>query len=100
MQKLVKEIVEKTGTDFMSVYAPNETRGEFIQAGLMEDGIHITEERMRILLQKLKDRAGIQMEIKDSIERVDRMVMWPDKCWTCRALRKECVKEGHTRMGQ
>ena len=27
MQKLVKEIVEKTGTDLISVYAPNETIG-------------------------------------------------------------------------
>ena len=100
MQKLVKEIAEKTGTDFMSVYAPNETRGEFIQVGLMEDGVHITEERMRLILQKLKDRTGIEMEIKDSVERVDRMGMWPDKCWTCGALRRECMKEGHRRMGQ
>ena len=27
MQKLVKEIAKKTGTDFMSVYAPNKTGG-------------------------------------------------------------------------
>ena len=76
------------------MYAPNENREEFTQAGLREDGIHITENRVRIVLQKLKDRTGIRMEIKDSIERVDRMVMWPDKCWTCGALRKECMKEG------
>ena len=40
------------------------------------------------------------MEIKGSTERVDRMVTWLDKCWTCGALRKECMKEGHRRMGQ
>ena len=80
MQKLIKAIAEITGVEFMSVYHGNETRAGFIQKGLMEDGVHITDGRMRMLLAKLRDRVGIKMVLKDSVERVDRMAMWPDKC--------------------
>ena len=70
----------------MSIYA-NENRGS-LQAGLMDDGIYIIEGKMRVLLQKIRDTTGLRIEIKDNTERVDRMVMWLNKCWTCGALRK------------
>ena len=98
LQRMIRTIAKTMDADYLSVYKTEETRAQFQAEGLMEDGLHLTSERTRIVIEKVLERIGVETRVKGPHARVDRLEIWPHMCWICGAHRRNCNEIGHRKM--
>ena len=83
---------------FITTFHKGESRMEFLEQGLIGDGLHYTDDRLRFILDKALEHMGRKITLRTSTERIDRMKVWPDRCWVCGASGRDCRRMGHIEM--
>ena len=95
IQRTIKSITANLQIDYITEYYKGETTAEFMEQGLISDGVHFTEERMRTVIKKALERMGRREKIRDNTEKIDRKKVWPDCCWVCGEKGRDCRTYGH-----
>ena len=78
-----ENVASCTKISLLMAFHKRESRAEFLERGLVGDGIHYTDDRLRFVPYKALQCTRLKVILRGSTERIDPIKVWPDRCWVC-----------------
>ena len=81
--KKLMELAENHKVHYRTMKDTNETYRDFITNHLRSDGIHVSKDKYRSILQIIGNHLGLNFKLHSQDKDLDRKILFPNCCWYC-----------------